>query len=111
MLAKLTILPQPFSRIPPTKARQRLKVPVTFTAKVAAHSSGVISHSGLFGPTIPALLIRMSTGPMRSAAAATAAGSQLAQRAAQQLQPLGRLLGRAQIWLGDDLRQRRASPV
>ena len=75
MLAKFTMRPQPLSRIPPTKARHRLNVPVTLTAKVAAHSSAVVSHSGLFGPTIPALLTRMSTGPMRSAAAATAAGS------------------------------------
>ena len=35
----------------------------------------------------------------------------LSHRGAQQLQPLARLLGRAQVGLGDDLRQRRAAAV
>ena len=36
---------------------------------------------------------------------------ELAQRRAQQLQPLAGLLGRAQVGLGDDLRERRAAAV
>src|SRR3984893_2841649 len=39
------------------------------------------------------------------------ADSKLAQGRAQQLQPLARLLGRAEVGLGDDLRQRRAPAV
>ena len=39
------------------------------------------------------------------------ADPQLAQRRAQQPQPLAGLLGRAQVGLGDDLRQRRAAAV
>ena len=39
------------------------------------------------------------------------ADAELAQRRAQQAQPLAGLLGRAQIGLGDDLRERRAAAV
>ena len=39
------------------------------------------------------------------------AHAQLTQRRAQQLQPLAHLLGRAQVGLGHDLRQRRAAAV
>ena len=39
------------------------------------------------------------------------AHAELAQRRAQELQPLARLLGRAQVGLGHDLRQRRAAAV
>ena len=39
------------------------------------------------------------------------ADAELAQRRAQQAQPLARLLGRAQVGLGHDLRQRRAAAV
>jgi len=39
------------------------------------------------------------------------ADAELAQRGAQQLEPVARLLGRAQVGLGDDLGQRRAAAV
>ena len=39
------------------------------------------------------------------------ADAELAQRLAQQLQPVARLLGRVDVGLGDDLRQRRAAAV
>jgi len=64
MLATLTMRPQPRSIMPGAKARHRWKLPVTLTDIVAAHSASSTSHSGLFGPTIPAQLTRMSIGPM-----------------------------------------------
>jgi hypothetical protein len=63
MLAMFTILPHPRSTICGTNARQVLNVPVTLTAKVLAHSASSTSTSGLLGPTMPALLTRMSIGP------------------------------------------------
>ena len=75
MLARLTIRPQPRSRMPGTTARHMWNVPVTLTANVVAHSSSLTSQSGLFGPTMPAELTRMSTRPIRARAAATAPAS------------------------------------
>ncbi len=49
--------------MPGTNAWQVLKVPRTFTAKVRSQPSSGISHSGAFGPTTPAELTRMPTGP------------------------------------------------
>src|SRR4051794_38019628 len=75
MLAMLTIRPQPRSRMPGTNARQVWKMPLTLTAKACSHRSTGPSHSGTFGPTMPAELTRMSTGPACAAAASTAAAS------------------------------------
>ena len=69
MLAMLTMRPHPRSIMPGTTARVTLKMPCTFTSNVRAHSSGATSHIGSFGPTIPALLIRMSTRPTAATAA------------------------------------------
>ena len=68
----LTTRPSPLAHAG-TKARHALKTPVALTSMVLRHSPGSTSQSGRsVGPTIPALLTRMSTGPIRSAAAATA---------------------------------------
>src|SRR6185436_18003037 len=80
MLAMLTMRPQPRSRMPGTNAWHVLKVPCTLTAKVCIQPSSGTSHSGTLGPTTPAEFTRMSTGPIRSAAARTAAASETSTR-------------------------------
>ncbi len=77
MLAMFTTRPQPRSTMPGTNARIVATTPSTLTSSTRRQASGVVSISGMLGPTIPAEFTSTSTGPIRAARAVTASASEM----------------------------------